>query len=211
MIDRAVDDLNSFLINQYEEVNKVIIQIEEENGKTLAGEEKIKNEEQIIMNESRASSDPLVQEYVDLFDATIEENQMKHFSPILQDLVNAFKGLPGIGVKSAQRIVFNLIQQNQEKALFLSDAIKNALDNINECSNCRMYTDSEVCEICSDQKRDSALLCVIESPADMIAIENSMSFNGRYFVLMGKLSPLDGIGPDQLKLDKLESIIKMAP
>ncbi len=133
---------------------------------------------------------------------------MKHFSPILQDLVNAFKGLPGIGVKSAQRIVFNLIQQNQEKAVFLSDAIKNALDNINECSNCRMYTDSEVCEICSDQKRDSALLCVIESPADMIAIENSMSFNGRYFVLMGKLSPLDGIGPDQLKLDKLESIIK---
>tara|TARA_B100001121_G_scaffold26401_1_gene20537 strand:+ start:119 stop:727 length:609 start_codon:yes stop_codon:yes gene_type:complete len=133
---------------------------------------------------------------------------MKHFSPILQDLVNAFKGLPGIGVKSAQRIVFNLIQQNQEKALFLSDAIKNALDNINECSNCRMYTDSEVCEICSDQKRDSALLCVIESPADMIAIENSLSFNGRYFVLMGKLSPLDGIGPDQLKLDKLESIIK---
>ena len=133
---------------------------------------------------------------------------MKHFSPILQDLVNAFKGLPGIGVKSAQRIVFYLIQQNQEKALFLSDAIKNALDNINECSNCRMYTDSEVCEICSDQKRDSALLCVIESPADMIAIENSMSFNGRYFVLMGKLSPLDGIGPDQLKLDKLESIIK---
>ena len=133
---------------------------------------------------------------------------MKHFSPILQDLVNAFKGLPGIGVKSAQRIVFNLIQQNQEKALFLSDAIKNALENINECSNCRMYTDSEVCEICSDQKRDSALLCVIESPADMIAIENSMSFNGRYFVLMGKLSPLDGIGPDQLKLDKLESIIK---
>ena len=133
---------------------------------------------------------------------------MKHFSPILQDLVNAFKGLPGIGVKSAQRIVFNLIQQNQEKALFLSDAIKNALDNINECSNCRMYTDSEVCEICSDQKRDSALLCVIESPADMIAIENSMSFNGKYFVLMGKLSPLDGIGPDQLKLDKLESIIK---
>ena len=133
---------------------------------------------------------------------------MKHFSPILQDLVNAFKGLPGIGVKSAQRIVFYLIQQNQEKALFLSDAIKNALDNINECANCRMYTDSEVCEICSDQKRDSALLCVIESPADMIAIENSMSFNGRYFVLMGKLSPLDGIGPDQLKLDKLESIIK---
>ena len=133
---------------------------------------------------------------------------MKHFSPILQDLVNAFKGLPGIGVKSAQRIVFNLIQQNQEKALFLSDAIKNALENINECSNCRMYTDSEVCEICSDQKRDSALLCVIESPADMIAIENSMSFNGRYFVLMGKLSPLDGIGPDQLKLDKLESTIK---
>jgi len=132
---------------------------------------------------------------------------MKHFSPILQDLINAFKGLPGIGIKSAQRIVFNLIQQNQDKALFLSDAIKNALENINECSNCRMYTDSELCQICSDPKRDSVILCVIESPADMIAIENSMSFNGKYFVLMGKLSPLDGIGPDQLKLDKLESIL----
>ena len=132
---------------------------------------------------------------------------MKHFSPILQDLINAFKGLPGIGVKSAQRIVFNLIQHNQEKALFLSDAIKNALENINECSNCRMYTDSELCQICSDPKRDSAILCVIESPADMIAIENSLSFNGKYFVLMGKLSPLDGIGPDQLKLNKLEAIL----
>ena len=132
---------------------------------------------------------------------------MKHFSPILQDLINAFKGLPGIGVKSAQRIVFNLIQHNQEKALFLSDAIKNALENINECSNCRMYTDSELCQICSDPKRDSAILCVIESPADMIAIENSLSFNGKYFVLMGKLSPLDGVGPDQLKLNKLEAIL----
>ena len=132
---------------------------------------------------------------------------MKHFSPILQDLINAFKGLPGIGVKSAQRIVFNLIQHNQEKALFLSDAIKNALENINECSNCRMYTDSELCQICSDPKRDSAIMCVIESPADMIAIENSLSFNGKYFVLMGKLSPLDGVGPDQLKLNKLEAIL----
>ena len=133
---------------------------------------------------------------------------MKHFSPVLQDLVNAFKGLPGIGVKSAQRIVFNLIQHNQEKALFLSETIKNALENITECSSCRMYTDSDLCEICSDPNRNSAMLCVIESPADMIAIENSMSFNGRYFVLMGKLSPLDGIGPDQLKLDMLDSIIK---
>ena len=133
---------------------------------------------------------------------------MKHFSPVLQDLVNAFKGLPGIGVKSAQRIVFNLIQHNQEKALFLSETIKNALENITECSNCRMYTDSDLCEICSDPNRNSDMLCVIESPADMIAIENSMSFNGKYFVLMGKLSPLDGIGPDQLKLDMLDSIIK---
>ena len=133
---------------------------------------------------------------------------MKHFSPVLQDLVNAFKGLPGIGVKSAQRIVFNLIQHNQEKALFLSETIKNALENITECSSCRMYTDSDLCEICSDPNRNSAMLCVIESPADMIAIENSMSFNGRYFVLMGKLSPLDGIGPDQLKLDMLDLIIK---
>ena len=85
---------------------------------------------------------------------------MKHFSPILQDLVNAFKGLPGIGVKSAQRIVFNLIQQNQEKALFLSDAIKNALDNINECSNCRMYTDSEVCAKFVATQKETRHCCV---------------------------------------------------
>ena len=87
---------------------------------------------------------------------------MKHFSPVLQDLVNAFKGLPGIGIKSAQRIVFNLIQHNQEKALFLSETIKNALENITECSSCRMYTDSDLCEICSDLNRNSAMLCVIE-------------------------------------------------
>ena len=132
---------------------------------------------------------------------------MKHFSPVLQDLVNAFKGLPGIGIKSAQRIVFNLIQHNQDKALFLSESINYALEKINECTTCRMYTESEMCEICTDPKRDSGLLCIIESPADMMAIENSMSFNGKYFVLMGRLSPLDGIGPDELKMDKLEILI----
>lgn len=132
---------------------------------------------------------------------------MKHFSPVLQDLVNAFKGLPGIGIKSAQRIVFNLIQHNQDKALFLSESINHALEKINECTTCRMYTESEMCEICTDPKRDSGLLCIIESPADMMAIENSMSFNGKYFVLMGRLSPLDGIGPDELKMDKLDVLI----
>ena len=124
---------------------------------------------------------------------------MKKFSPILQDLIEAFKQLPGIGVKSAQRIVFYLLQSNTDKALFLAETIQKSLVSIQECKICRMYSEEELCEICKDTKRDQSLLCIVESPADLIALENTMQFNGRYFVLMGHFSPLDGIGPDELK------------
>ena len=131
---------------------------------------------------------------------------MKKFSPILQDLIEAFKQLPGIGVKSAQRIVFYLLQGNTDKALFLAETIQNSLVSIQECKICRMYSEEELCEICKDTKRDQSLLCIVESPADLMALENTMQFNGRYFVLMGHLSPIDGIGPDELKINQLEKL-----
>ena len=132
---------------------------------------------------------------------------MKKFSPILQDLIDAFKQLPGIGIKSAQRIVFYLLKNNDDKTQFITDALTKSLESIKECSECRMYTDSDVCEICLDEKRNSKIICIIESPADLLAIENTQQFNGKYFVLMGHLSPIDGIGPDELKINVLEELI----
>ena len=134
---------------------------------------------------------------------------MNKYSPILQDLIQAFKNLPGIGIKSAQRIVFYLLQHDHaEKAIFLSEAIQNSLKTIQECQICRMYSEKETCEICDDSKRDPTILCIVETPTDLIAIENTMQFKGRYFVLMGYLSPIDGIGSDELKINQLEEIFK---
>ncbi len=133
---------------------------------------------------------------------------MKSFSPALQDLIDAFKQLPGIGIKSAQRIVFHLLRENENKALFLAESIKKSFDSINECQECRMYTEEKLCSICRDSDRDRNIMCVVESPADLIAIENTMQFNGLYFVLMGRLSPLDGIGPDELKIEDLIKLLK---
>jgi len=136
---------------------------------------------------------------------------MKKFSPILQDLIEAFKQLPGIGIKSAQRIVFHLLQDNTEKALLLAETLNNSLVSVKECKICRMYSEEELCEICKDNKRDQNILCIVESPADLIALENTMQFNGRYFVLMGRLSPIDGIGPDELKINQLEELFDHNP
>ena len=133
---------------------------------------------------------------------------MKKFSPILQDLIEAFKQLPGIGIKSAQRIVFYLLQGNTEKALFLAETLNISLESIKECSICRMFSEEKLCEICKDNKRDQSILCIVETPADLIALENTMQFNGRYFVLMGHLSPIDGIGPEELKINLLEELFQ---
>ena len=136
---------------------------------------------------------------------------MKKFSPILQDLIEAFKQLPGIGIKSAQRIVFYLLENNNEKTLFLAETLNNSLASVRECTVCRMYSEEEVCEICNDNKRDQNTLCIVETPADLLALENTMQFNGRYFVLMGHLSPIDGIGPEELKINQLEELFKRNP
>ena len=112
--------------------------------------------------------------------------------------------MPGVGRKSAQRIAFHLLERDREGAGALSQALANAMSGIGHCRDCRMYTDGERCAICSAGGRDESLLCVVESPADVMAIEDATGYRGMYFVLMGHLSPLDGIGPEQLGIELLE-------
>ena len=126
------------------------------------------------------------------------------FSPLLEQLIEALKCLPGVGRKSAQRMAFHLLQRNREGAGALADRLAAAIENIGNCERCRMLSEDSVCGFCSSQRRDDSVLCVVESPADLLAIEQSGVYRGRYFVLMGHLSPIDGIGPAELGLDLLE-------
>ena len=122
---------------------------------------------------------------------------MQH-SPALAALIDALRGLPGVGPKSAQRMAFHLLQEGRSGAQLLEQALQRALERVGRCRQCRMLTEGELCGLCANPQRDGALLCVVESPADVVAIEQSGGYRGRYFVLMGHLSPLDGIGPEQL-------------
>jgi recombination protein RecR len=119
-------------------------------------------------------------------------------------LMQALRCLPGVGPKSAQRICFHLLQRNREGARILAEALLDALAHIGHCRLCRTLTEGELCPVCADPKRDAALLCIVETPAEAQALDQSTGFKGRYFVLNGRLSPLDGIGPDELRLDVLE-------
>jgi recombination protein RecR len=125
-------------------------------------------------------------------------------SPTLDALVDALCCLPGVGRKSAQRMAFYLIERNRQGAEAISTTLNSALQTVKQCELCRNYSDEMRCSICNDQKRDESILCVVETPADVMAIDASGSFNGRYFVLLGKLSPIDGIGPQQLGMDLLQ-------
>ncbi|MEO7386438.1 MAG: recombination mediator RecR [Gammaproteobacteria bacterium] len=127
------------------------------------------------------------------------------FTPLLQDLLTALRCLPGVGPKSSQRMAFHLLERDRDGARRIIGALGAALDRIGLCARCRMFAETEVCGICGDSRRDAALVCVVETPADVIAIEESGVFRGRYFVLLGRLSPLDGIGPDQLGIPTLEA------
>jgi recombination protein RecR len=131
---------------------------------------------------------------------------VKH-SPALSRLIGALNALPGVGPKTAQRMAFRLLQEGRDAARELSAALQSALENVGRCGRCRMLTEGELCPICASPQRDPALLCVVESPADVMAVEASASYRGRYFVLMGHLSPLDGIGPEQLGLGQFESLL----
>jgi recombination protein RecR len=126
------------------------------------------------------------------------------YSPLLVRLIDGLRCMPGVGQKSAQRIAFHLLERDRDGANNLSTALADAVSGIGHCSRCRMFTEHELCSICSASGRDASQLCVVESPADVMAIEDATGFRGYYFVLMGHLSPLDGIGPDELGLRLLE-------
>jgi len=130
------------------------------------------------------------------------------YSPLLVRLIDGLRCMPGVGRKSAQRIAFHLLERDREGADNLSVALAEAVRGIGHCSRCRMFTEHELCSICSASGRDASQLCVVESPADVMAIEDATGFRGNYFVLMGHLSPLDGIGPHELGLDKLEDWLR---
>jgi recombination protein RecR len=127
------------------------------------------------------------------------------YSPLLVRLIDALRCMPGIGQKSAQRIAFQLLERDREGATNLSSALADAATRIGHCGRCRMFTEHELCSICAASGRDESQLCVVESPADVMAIEDATGFRGLYFVLMGHLSPLDGIGPEELGLSVLET------
>ncbi len=127
------------------------------------------------------------------------------YSPLLKELIDGLRCLPGVGPKSAQRMAFHLLHQDRDGARGLSSVLARAVEQIGHCKTCRMLTEEEECAMCRSARRDDALLCIVETPADVLAVEQSGSYNGRYFVLMGHLSPLDGIGPAELGLDLLEA------
>lgn len=118
-------------------------------------------------------------------------------------LTESLRRLPGVGPKSAQRIAYHLMQHDRDGAAQLGRALTHAVDNIRHCTSCNTFTEHALCETCLDSERDATLLCVVETPGDQLMIEQTLTYKGLYFVLMGRLSPLDGIGPKDIYLDKL--------
>lgn len=139
------------------------------------------------------------------------------FSPLTKQLMDALRCLPGIGPKSAQRMAFHLLAKSgQAKGLALSHSLKEAIENIGYCQQCRTFTEQDLCNLCSNAKRDHTLLCIVETPSDSAAIEQAHSYHGLYYILHGRLSPLDGMGPaeigiptllDRLKTNTIKEII----
>ena len=131
--------------------------------------------------------------------------------PLLDQLIEALRCLPGVGPKSAQRMALHLLERDRDGGAHLSAVLREAVERIGRCRMCRNLTEQELCRICANPQRDAALLCVVESPSDVLAIEHATGYQGRYFVLMGRLSPLDGIGPAELGLDDLGARLADAP
>jgi recombination protein RecR len=129
------------------------------------------------------------------------------YPPRLAALIEALRRLHGVGPRSAQRMAFHVLERDREAATGLVRALSEAVEHIGRCSRCRMFTEAELCDLCRSPDRDASLLCVVETPADVVAVEGGSGYAGRYFVLMGHLSPLDGIGPDELGLDRLEALL----
>jgi recombination protein RecR len=133
-----------------------------------------------------------------------------NYSPLLQQLMDALRCLPGVGPKSAQRMTFHLLERDREGALQLASILRESMEKVGHCSLCRTFSESEKCAICLNSKRDPGQLCIVETPADVLAVEQISNYRGLYFVLMGHLSPLDGIGPAELGLDILKGRLQQA-
>ncbi|WNH51097.1 recombination mediator RecR [Stenotrophomonas oahuensis] len=123
--------------------------------------------------------------------------------PLLEQLIDAFRILPGVGQKTAQRMAYHVLEREREGAQKLAEVLAKAIERIGHCTQCRDFSETEVCAVCANSSRERAQLCVVESPADRLAIESATGFRGVYYVLQGRLSPLDGIGPRELGLDAL--------
>lgn len=121
----------------------------------------------------------------------------------LQRLVEALRVLPGVGPKSAQRMAFYLLQHDRNGAALLAQSLGEAVEKVGHCSRCNTFSETTICATCSDGRRDPSLLCIVETPADQVMVEQTLSFKGNYFVLMGRISPLDGMGPNEIHFDRL--------
>lgn len=127
--------------------------------------------------------------------------------PLLDQLVDSLHCLPGVGPKSAQRMAFHLLQRNRDGGLRMAELLQMAMERISHCTICRDFTEAQICRVCADASREQEKLCIVESPSDLAALEKATDYRGLYFVLHGKLSPLDGVGPEMLGLDGLCNLL----
>lgn len=132
------------------------------------------------------------------------------FSPLVERLMDSLRILPGVGPKTAQRMALHLLERERSGGQRLTEVLGLALEQVGYCQRCRTLTEEDICTLCADPRRDDSLLCVVESPADQLAIEDAGGFRGRYFVLHGHLSPLDGIGPEDVGIEQLEAHIRQS-
>jgi recombination protein RecR len=126
------------------------------------------------------------------------------FSPLLDQLIDTLRCLPGVGPKTAQRMALHLLTRGRDNGKRLAQSLKESMEQIGHCQNCRLFSEAELCEICASHHRDDTLLCIVENPIDVSMIEQTGSYRGKYFVLLGHLSPLDGIGPEEIGISKLK-------
>ncbi|WP_370978786.1 recombination mediator RecR [Agaribacterium sp. ZY112] len=132
------------------------------------------------------------------------------FSPLIDELISSLKVLPGVGPKSAQRMALHLLEHERAGAVRLAEALQQSADKVQQCGNCRTLSECSPCQLCANPRRNAALVCVVESPADVLAVEQSGTFSGHYFVLHGRLSPIDGIGPADIGLNILVEKMQQA-
>ncbi len=133
------------------------------------------------------------------------------FSPLIDELMSSLRCLPGVGPKSAQRMALHLLERDKVGAERLAKSLQRAIDGVGRCTRCRTLTEQSLCGICRNERRDPELLCVVETPADVLAIEQAGTYQGKYFVLLGHLSPIDGVGPEDIGVDQLLQLLQSEP